>query len=119
MLTVKQHIRGRGVFATEDIAEGQVFESAEILLLPREQIPDVEKTIIDEYIFVWGDTCALVLGTGMLYNHSYTPNARYIRDFDNNKMNYIALRPIASGEEIFINYNGEPTCMDTLWFDVI
>ena len=112
-------MRGRGVFATEDIQVDQIFESAEILIIPKDQIEFIEKTIIDDYIFVWGDTCALVLGTGMLYNHSYTPNARYIRDFDNNLMNYVALKPILKGDEILINYNGEPTCMDTLWFDVI
>jgi len=120
MITVKTtDKKGRGVFATEDIQTDQIFESAEILLLKKEEIEFIEKTIIDEYVFVWGETCALVLGNGMLYNHSYKPNARYVRDFENNKMHYVALRPIKSGEEIRINYNGDPECMDRLWFNVI
>jgi uncharacterized protein len=50
---------------------------------------------------------AVVLGYGSLYNHSYKPNA-YYRDRRNRVKEFIALRDIAAGEEITINYNGSP-----------
>ena len=36
----------------------------------------------------------------MLYNHSTEPNAMFAKDDDDNLMHYVALRPIAKGEEI-------------------
>jgi SET domain-containing protein len=55
---------------------------------------------------------------GSLYNHSYTPNAVYAKQYDQLIITYTALRDIAAGEEILINYNGRPDDLDPLWFAV-
>ena len=52
-------------------------------------------------------TVAVALGYGSLYNHSYQPNARYDDESGQTKV-FTAIRDIAPGEEIMVNYNGEP-----------
>jgi SET domain-containing protein len=61
----------------------------------------------------------MVLGNGSLYNHSFKPNAQYIRKYEDKLMEYVALQDIEVGEEITINYNGIPDNYDEVWFDVI
>ncbi|MFM8476053.1 MAG: SET domain-containing protein-lysine N-methyltransferase [Planctomycetaceae bacterium] len=61
---------------------------------------------------------AIALGFGSLYNHSYSPNARY-DDVGRQIKEYKALRDIQKGEEITINYNGSEDCMDPVDFDVL
>jgi uncharacterized protein len=92
--------KGRGVFARQAIREGEVFERA-------------------SYCFVWGrGTMAVALGYGSLYNHSYRPNARYEDEGRQTKL-FVALRDIESGEEITVNYNGDPTDRAPVGFEVI
>jgi SET domain-containing protein len=61
---------------------------------------------------------AVALGYGSLYNHSYTPNARYDDESPQIKI-FTAIREIAAGEEITINYNGEPSDESPVWFKVV
>ena len=71
------------------------------------------------FCFLWGEgTVALALGYGSLYNHSFAPNARYDDEGRQVKV-YSAIRDIAAGEEITINYNGEPTDRSPVGFDVV
>ena len=53
---------------------------------------------------------ALALGHGSLYNHSFRPNARY-DDVGPQTKEFTAMRDIAPGQEITVNYNGEPTSL--------
>ena len=72
--------KGRGVFARRPIAAGEVFETAPVLVVPAAEWSSIEKTVFFDYTFEWGwegETAAIALGYGSLYNHSYTPNARY------------------------------------------
>lgn len=70
----------------------------------------------DGYVFGWGEgSTALALGYGSLYNHSYAPNAETLETPD--ELVITALRDIAAGDEIFINYMG--TAQDGVWFDVL
>lgn len=108
--------RGRGVFAAEPIPEGTEFERVPVLVLP---IDEVEASDLADYAFLWGkSTVAIALGYGSLYNHSYEPNARY-EDAGVRTKVFIALRDIEPGEEITINYNGEPTDLTEVGFDVV
>ena len=59
---------------------------------------------------------AIVLGYGSLYNHSYAPNARYYTTFDTRTLDIVALKDIPIGEEITVNYNGEPEDQSAVWF---
>lgn len=99
--------KGRGVFATEDIPEGTEFERVPVLVMPSEDVLNSDAgEVLQNYVFEWGKgTIALALGFGSLYNHSYSPNARY-DDVGRMTKVYTALRDIKAGEEITINYNG-------------
>lgn len=113
--------RGRGVFATASIVAGEVFERAPVIVSPAAEWPALEKTVLYHYTFSWGadlEHAAIGLGYASLYNHSFAPNARYLLRLDDHLIHFVALREISAGEEITINYNGEPADRDPVWFDV-
>lgn len=111
--------KGRGVFTDEAICAGACFEQAPVLVIPLAQWDYIEQTLLSDYCYSWKREMALALGMGSLYNHSYSPNARYYKNFERAVMEYVAIRDIAPGEEITINYNCDPNDMDPLWFKVI
>jgi SET domain-containing protein len=47
----------------------------------------------------------VVFGYGSLYNHSESANVHFHRDFRNRLMVFKAVRDIALGEELTINYH--------------
>ncbi len=112
--------KGRGVFARRAIREGEVIERVPVLVLRLEEIQDSDGwTGLAGYCFLWGEgTVALALGYGSLYNHSFDPNARYDDEGSQRKV-YTAIRDIVAGEEITINYNGEPTDRSPVGFEVV
>ena len=66
----------RGVFATCDIKKGELFHEAPVISYPNEQHQHIEKTLLADYAFEYGiNHTAILLGYGMLFNHSYEPNA--------------------------------------------
>ncbi|RKD22651.1 SET domain-containing protein-lysine N-methyltransferase [Ammoniphilus oxalaticus] len=107
----------RGVFATRDIAKGELLHQAPVIPYPNEQHVHIEKTILADYAFEYGENhTAFALGYGMLFNHSYQPNADYELNFDDHTIDFYALTAIKAGEEVLINYNGEVDNDDPLWF---
>ncbi len=111
---------GRGVFTSEDIPEGTILEICPIILIPEGQVDTIHSTVLHDYYFLWGDheeEAAIALGFGSMYNHSFEPNASYFQDFDNNTMDFIAIKDIRAGDEILVNYNGIPDCKDPVWFN--
>lgn len=112
--------KGRGVFARRWIAAGEVIERAPVVVLPESVLwHDGGPTPLACYAFLWGaGTVALALGYGSLYNHSYRPNARYDDVAPRTKI-FTALRTIAAGEEITINYNGDPEDREPVGFAVL
>lgn len=107
----------RGVFATRDIAKGDLIHQAPVLPYLNEEHEHIEKTLLADYAFEYGaNHTAILLGYGMLFNHSYTPNAHYDINFDNHTFDFYAYTDITAGEEILINYNGDVDCDDPLWF---
>jgi SET domain-containing protein len=112
--------KGRGVFARRPIRKGEVIERVPVLVLSIEEVRNGSGwTGLAGYCFEWGrGTVALALGYGSLYNHSYQPNARY-DDVNPRTKVFSALRDIAKGEEITVNYNGEPKDRSPLGFKVI
>lgn len=108
----------RGVFAIDSIAKGTLFHQAPVISYPNEQHEHIEKTLLADYAFEFGiGQSAILLGYGMLFNHSYKPNATYEINFDNYTFDFFAYKDIAAGEEIFINYNGDVDDEDPLWFN--
>lgn len=112
--------KGRGVFARRPIREGEIIERAPVLVFPESVLMhDGVPTPLAHYCFLWGrGTVALVLGYGSLYNHSFRPNALYRDDAPRIKV-FTALRDIARGEEITINYNGDPEDPRDVGFEVV
>ena len=107
--------KGRGVFARRAIAAGTVIEAVPVLALPAD---DVEATALAGHCFVWSrGTVGLPLGYGALYNHSYAPNAESVDRAPRTKL-FRALRNIAAGEEITINYNGARDDRSDVGFEV-
>ena len=114
--------RGRGVVAEREISQGQLIERAPVLIIPEAARAAVDQTNVGNYIFMWEhDTvgqdlysqkgrAAVVLGYTSLVNHSPEPNCDTVRYIDAFALDLVALRPIAAGEELTIDYGL------TLWF---
>ena len=108
----------RGVFATCDIKKGQLLHEAPVIAYPNDEHKHIEKTLLADYAFEYGiNHTAILLGYGMLFNHSYQPNASYEINFDNHTFDFYAYTDIKAGEEILINYNGDEDDQELLWFD--
>lgn len=99
----------RAVIAAQDINRFETIENCPVILIPKKEIKLVEDTILGWYNYEWNEEYeCFVLGYGALINHSYNANTAFIKDFNNQSMNYVAYRDIKEGEEIFVNYNGDP-----------
>ncbi|GIN63464.1 SET domain-containing protein-lysine N-methyltransferase [Robertmurraya siralis] len=108
----------RGVFATRDIKKGTLLHEAPVISYPNDQHEHIEKTILADYAFEYGKNhSAILLGYGMLFNHSYEPNAIYEINFENHTFEFYAFKDIKAGDEILINYNGDVDDKERLWFD--
>jgi hypothetical protein len=120
IFVARTHDRGRGVFTNKKIKKGQVVEICPMIVFSQKDRKQINDTFLYEYYFEWGDDVkkgALALGYGSLYNHSYTPNAKYDPDFDLNILEFSAIRDIEAGEEITVNYNLDPNDTTPVWWD--
>ncbi|OIJ11239.1 SET domain-containing protein-lysine N-methyltransferase [Anaerobacillus alkalilacustris] len=107
----------RGIFATQDIKKGTLIHEAPVIPYPNEEHILIEHTVLSDYVYEYGKNhTAVVLGYGMLFNHSYEPNATYDINFKNHTFEYYAYADIKAGQEILINYNGEVDNLEPLWF---
>jgi uncharacterized protein len=114
--------KGRGVFATRPFAPGATVEACPVIVLSEAERARVEQTRLRFYVYQWGPEgreAVVALGYSFLYNHSYAPNAGYRRHPDRGILEYFALRAIPPGEEITVNYNGEPTSRAPVEFEVV
>ncbi|MFW9876402.1 MAG: SET domain-containing protein-lysine N-methyltransferase [Candidatus Thorarchaeota archaeon] len=117
--------KGKGLFATDNIPKGKVIDTAHIILISKKDWNLIENTVISNYSFEWDDPkligeyeSAISLSVSQFINHSYNPNVKYMYDYKNKCIKYITLRDISKGEEITVNYNGEPFNKNPVWFDV-
>ena len=116
-------IKGRGVFALRDFAQGEVVEQCPVIILLRayDELPPRIKTMV----FNWGNLAkttpsyALSLGFGSLYNHANPANLLYEARPVDSTIAYIAVRAIKKDEELSINYNaggGSHVSVADSWF---
>lgn len=115
--------KGRGVVAAQDIKKGELIERSPVLIIPRKDRRAVDPTLVFTYVFMWEHgtveedlyrhegRAAIALGYTSLLNHSYAPNAGFLRHIDELMLDITALRDIEAEEEITIDYQM------TLWFD--
>ncbi len=120
-ITIKQSdiINGLGVFAEEDIKKGSTIEIVPLLLMSMKEFDLIKQTKLYFYFFEYTNNhFAIALGYGSLYNHSYTPNARYLYNFKNKQLIIKSIKNIKKDEEIFFNYNFYPDDKTPLgdWF---
>ncbi len=109
--------KGRGVFATQPIERGALIERTAVLAMPESELELVRQTQLSDYLFAWplsdeiGE--AIAFGRISLANHADVPNTEYRRHLNQGLMDWVALRPIAAGEELTIRY----AC--PLWFPAV
>jgi SET domain-containing protein len=114
--------RGRGMFTAQPIAIGDIIEVCPVVVLPSDQKPLIDKTLLYDYYFLWNKpkgAIAIVLGYGSIYNHSETPNAEIFSSVDHATITIKCIQPIVSGEEIFVNYQGNQKDSIKLWFNPV
>jgi SET domain-containing protein len=118
-------IHGRGVFTDVDILPGEIIEQAHVVH-PDDKTGRTTDPNYFKYFFFWPCLSenwkeivdkngtlsmdqisypACVLGFGMIYNHSLTPNVLFEIDIENNIIEYRAKRKILAQEELLICYN--------------
>ena len=99
----------RGLIANRVIKSGETLERCPVVLVDHRDDSAFAKTILNRYCYEWTKSySALVLGYGSLYNHSYSPNVYYVFNYRTKEIVFRALRRIEPGEELFMNYNGDP-----------
>lgn len=97
-------VQGWGVFANESLKKYELLEESPIIIVGPEELGEPHNlgryfaSIKDGRVFIG-------LGSGVLYNHSLTPNVEWYIDGVNLTQNYYTLRDIEVGEELFSCYN--------------
>lgn len=101
-------LRGiRCVLADADIAKGEIVEEAPVIIIPKNEMKYINNTTLTHYEFIWNEKTgedAIVMGYGMVYNHSFEPNIEFYPDYERKVMIFVALRDIKKGEELCSNY---------------
>ena len=111
-------VHGRGVYCAHLLSAGDVIEICPVIVLPQGEIDLLSHSLLYEYYYLWGerqDQCAIALGFGSLYNHSVKPNAEFVPDYSDDTIIFTALRDIAAGEEITVDYQAG-AMIRALWF---
>lgn len=99
-------ISGKGVFASDLILPGEVIEECHFIELLEKDFQKIDDKLKD-YVFSFplgNNNNCVVLGFGMIYNHSLLNNAYWECDEHKMLFRFIAKKTIKSGQEIFINY---------------
>lgn len=103
------------MFATRAFARGDVVEVAPVLVLPAKQQGNLDGTVLDSYVFGWGDSVAVAFGYGSLYNHAWSPNLEYRKRIAEGLIEFVAIVDIAPGDELFTNYTASNPHRADLW----
>ena len=109
---------GRGVFTKKEIPANTIIEVAPVIVMNSDDRKLIDQTLLHDYIFEWGEKeerCCMALGLVPMYNHSYSSNCEYYMDFDSNTILIKTVKPIAKGEELTINYNGDSNDESKIW----
>jgi SET domain-containing protein len=100
-------VSGRGAFARQKISEGDIIERCPALEVTDR---DVGGELLNYVFYGSTETARLVvMGNGMLFNHSSTPNVAYYREQSSLGVELVlyALRNINKGEELFYSYGDD------------
>lgn len=111
--------KGRGVFATRAITKDELVEAAPVIVMPARDQNLLHASLLNDYVYEWRDSIAVALGYGSLYNHSWDPNLEYRKRHAEALIEYVALRDVAEGEELTINYSSSRPDRGDLWTDLL
>lgn len=118
--------KGRGAFAKKNIKKGTIIDIAPVILLANTDYEQIQDTILYEYCYVWADPKhmpefenAITMSISQFINHSFSPNVKYLYDYDDKAIEFSAIKNIQKGEEITMNYNGIPENKTPVWFKVV
>lgn len=81
-----------------------MIEVCPVLRVSAEEVPQLDRTILYNYYFAWGEDAGIAFGFGSLYNHSQEPNASYTKLLDTDEVVITALRSIDVGQEVTLDY---------------
>ena len=100
---------GLGVFAAQDLKDGDLIERCPYIVIDDDDLQDENR--LNDYLFTSPD-CAtdylLMMGAGMLFNHSSPGNCEWeIDPKDNRFVLFKATCEIKAGCEIFHDYGEE------------
>lgn len=110
---------GLGGFAARGIAYGELVEAAPVMKVRSTDLGQGLAADWGRYWFHYGGidrggsrvwmepkrrSAAMALGYGGIYNHSYAPNIAPWKEYSAGVLEFIALRDIAEGEELYQNY---------------
>ena len=113
--------KGRGIVAGRPFSQGELIERIPVIVIPARDWELVRTSGLSDFCFSWGEDneeTAIALGHGSLFNHSYEPNAFAELRMRRRLIEFTALRDIDEGEEITINYNGDPGSTENVGFPV-
>jgi SET domain-containing protein len=111
---------GRGVFAGEEIKKGEVIEVAPFIEIPQQELENIEESVLVNYVYFFGkqkERMLIALGFGSIYNHTYTPNAKYKINPKKQTIEFIAIDSIKKDQEITVNYIQGNSKNIQLWFE--
>lgn len=107
------NIHFRGVFATEDIEEGELIERCPTVTMAWRTNYQKDPTV---WAYMYTNSCPceeckrhgahfiMVMGWGQIYNHQDNNNASIKINMKDNVADVVANRKIRKGEEIFVTY---------------
>lgn len=114
--------KGIGVFASREIAEGEVVEVALVILLEgrfSELPPQLKHSVFSWSALGGPSRHAICLGYGGIYNHANPANLEYAMAGER-AMKFTAARAIRADEELTVNYNhtnGGAVSDRDVWFE--
>ncbi len=116
-------IKGRGAFAKQFIKEGTTIEKAPIILINDRELKQIEDSVVFNYTFHWNAPSvppktrfAIAMSPCEFINHSFEPNMAYAYDYDAETIEFYTIKDVQPGEELTINYNGDPEDKTPMWF---
>jgi uncharacterized protein len=114
---------GRGVFARVAIKKGELIERCPVIEIPEHDVASLSQSILLTYFYFFGkkkERIVVALGFGSIYNHTYTPNAKYKEQQEEQAIDFIAIADIQKDEEITVNYiQGKQKNKYPLWFSPV
>ena len=109
IIVKESSVHGPGVFAAVDLAVGETLERCAYIVIDDDDLQ--EENRLNDYLFTSPDAPTdylVVMGCGMLYNHSDNANASWeVDSADNRFLRFYADSAIKAGEEIFHDYGSE------------